>query len=73
MSVQKELRGPFRDSNPGPPAPEAGIIPLDQMDSVHSSGEFMVYIGFQIGSRDLMTGLTLFFLLSHVFVFTIPR
>ena len=24
--------GPFRGLNPGPPAPKAGIIPLDQMD-----------------------------------------
>ena len=24
--------GPFRGLNPGPPAPEAGIIPLDQTD-----------------------------------------
>ena len=27
--------GPFRGLNPGPPAPEAGIIPLDQMDTYH--------------------------------------
>ena len=26
--------GPFRELNPGPPAPEAGIIPLDQMAKV---------------------------------------
>ena len=26
--------GPFRESNPGPPAPEAGIIPLDQTDNL---------------------------------------
>ena len=25
-------KGPFRGLNPGPPAPEAGIMPLDQMD-----------------------------------------
>ena len=25
--------GPFRGLNSGPPAPKAGIIPLDQMDS----------------------------------------
>ena len=25
-----EARGLFRELNPGPPAPEAGIIPLDQ-------------------------------------------
>ena len=28
-----KMIGPFRDSNPGPPAPEAGIIPLDQTDA----------------------------------------
>ena len=27
---QEQKRGPLRESNPGPPAPEAGIIPLDQ-------------------------------------------
>ena len=27
--------GPFQGLNPGPPAPEAGIIPLDQMDTYH--------------------------------------
>ena len=27
---KKGLRGPSRESNPGPPAPKAGIIPLDQ-------------------------------------------
>ena len=26
--------GPFRGLNPGPPAPKAGIIPLDQTDRV---------------------------------------
>jgi hypothetical protein len=25
--------GPIRESNPGPPAPKAGIMPLDQSDS----------------------------------------
>jgi hypothetical protein len=24
--------GPIRESNPGPPAPKAGIMPLDQSD-----------------------------------------
>ena len=33
LSDQKAI-GPFRESNPGPPAPKAGIIPLDQMDTV---------------------------------------
>jgi hypothetical protein len=27
-------KGPFRDLNPGPPAPKSGIIPLDQTDYV---------------------------------------
>jgi hypothetical protein len=26
-------KGPIRESNPGPPAPKAGIMPLDQSDS----------------------------------------
>jgi hypothetical protein len=26
-------KGPLRESNPGPPAPEAGIMPLDQADT----------------------------------------
>ena len=31
MSINKAKRtGPVRDLNPGPPAPKAGIIPLDQ-------------------------------------------
>ena len=28
--VYRVYKGLFRESNPGPPAPEAGIIPLDQ-------------------------------------------
>ena len=31
---KKTHTGPFRESNPGPPAPKAGIIPLDQTDAV---------------------------------------
>ena len=31
---QKEKAGPIRKSNPGPPAPEAGIMPLDQLDEL---------------------------------------
>jgi hypothetical protein len=30
-------KGPIRESNPGPPAPEAGIIPLDQLDATHAN------------------------------------
>ncbi len=29
---KQKQNGPFRGLNPGPPAPEAGIIPLDQTD-----------------------------------------
>ena len=29
---KKQKRGPLGESNPGPPAPEAGIMPLDQAD-----------------------------------------
>ena len=31
------IKGPFRGSNPGPPAPKAGIIPLDQTATMPSS------------------------------------
>ena len=27
-------KGPLRESNSGPPAPEAGIMPLDQVDNL---------------------------------------
>ena len=30
--ANKLQKGRLRESNPGPPAPEAGIIPLDQGD-----------------------------------------
>ena len=36
--MHKKIKGPFRGSNPGPPAPEAGIIPLDQTDSCCTVG-----------------------------------
>ena len=32
LNYQKD--GPLRGLNPGPPAPKAGIIPLDQVDVV---------------------------------------
>jgi hypothetical protein len=37
--------GPIRESNSGPPAPEAGIIPLDQLDTVNhkSAGGNKIY------------------------------
>ena len=31
--------GPLRELNPGPPAPEAGIMPLDQVATVRSLAE----------------------------------
>ena len=31
--LNKSYVGRLRDLNPGPPAPEAGIIPLDQADT----------------------------------------
>jgi hypothetical protein len=31
--MDAEKQGPLRGLNPGPPAPEAGIIPLDQADN----------------------------------------
>lgn len=31
----KKIIGPLRDLNPGPPAPKAGIIPLDQEASLY--------------------------------------
>ena len=33
-----EAKGPIRESNPGPPAPKAGIMPLDQSDSLAQKG-----------------------------------
>jgi hypothetical protein len=33
MKQKQKLKGPLRESNSGPPAPEAGIMPLDQVDS----------------------------------------
>lgn len=30
MLREEKKQGPLRDLNPGPPAPKAGIIPLDQ-------------------------------------------
>jgi hypothetical protein len=30
---KSKKKGPLRESNPGPPAPKAGIIPLDQVDT----------------------------------------
>ena len=35
MHVAKKY-GPLRELNPGPPAPEAGIMPLDQVATVIS-------------------------------------
>jgi hypothetical protein len=32
---KKQLIGPNRDLNPGPPAPKAGIIPLDHLAAVN--------------------------------------
>ena len=32
--ANKIQKGRLRESNPGPPAPEAGIIPLDQGDDI---------------------------------------
>lgn len=36
--------GPLRGSNPGPPAPEAGIIPLDQVDKMYIRNGNVVYL-----------------------------
>ncbi len=33
----KKRNGPLRESNPGPPAPKAGIIPLDQADAIFAT------------------------------------
>jgi hypothetical protein len=38
--------GPFRESNPGPPAPKAGIMPLDQTDLSHYTTRKNSYIQF---------------------------
>jgi hypothetical protein len=34
LSPLLQQNGPFRGLNPGPPAPKAGIIPLDQTDNL---------------------------------------
>lgn len=46
-SSTKSLSGPIRESNPGPPAPEAGIMPLDQLDTQQASSlaEKVIYNG----------------------------
>lgn len=36
--------GPVRDSNPGPLAPEARIIPLDQQADVQESLDLVVFV-----------------------------
>ena len=36
-------KGPIRDLNPGPPAPKAGIIPLDQSDCYLFSRGYYTY------------------------------
>ena len=39
--------GPLRELNPGPPAPEAGIMPLDQVATVMSLSERVSYVLFR--------------------------
>ena len=39
---QKDI-GPIRESNPGPPPPEGGIIPLDQLDMSDKWIEFTIH------------------------------
>ena len=34
QNLLQKGNGPIRESNPGPPAPKAGIMPLDQSDVV---------------------------------------
>ena len=60
---QKES-GPLRESNPGPPAPKAGIIPLNQVDSTHRAKKLvdnpkifckMSEVGPTIRRLDMMT------------------
>jgi ESSS subunit of NADH:ubiquinone oxidoreductase (complex I) len=34
LQFSQKQNGPLRESNPGPPAPEAGIMPLDQVDVI---------------------------------------
>lgn len=38
----RDKKGPGRESNPGPPAPEAGIIPLDHQAAV-VAGQNIIY------------------------------
>lgn len=43
MCLEKNAKiGPLRDLNPGPPAPKAGIIPLDQ-EAAEVNGENNFY------------------------------
>ena len=39
----KSQKGPLGESNPGPPAPEAGIMPLDQADTSSREGANFAY------------------------------
>ena len=36
--------GPVRDLNPGPPAPKAGIIPLDQQAGYRETAADSLYV-----------------------------
>ena len=44
MHIHNEKVGPVRDSNPGPLAPEARIIPLDQQADVQESIVLVVFV-----------------------------
>ena len=44
MHNEKIKMGPVRDSNPGPLAPEARIIPLDQQADVQESVVLVVFV-----------------------------
>lgn len=45
ISQKMQKYGPLRELNPGPPAPEAGIMPLDQVATVISLSERVSYVG----------------------------
>ena len=45
--------GAFRELNPGPPAPEAGIIPLDQTPEVINPSVLILFICNFVSISDL--------------------
>jgi hypothetical protein len=76
---QKES-GPCRESNSGPPAPEAGIIPLDHMDdedgcrrnAIRDQREF-AYLTYDTESWSKYPGDRLFITIPQSVDFVMPK